>query len=376
MFKLSSRRYTGAKTKLLSHIDSVFLRHLSALQDIQNLSFFDVFAGTGVVSEFFMRHYGTDFNVADLQSNDKKADKKPRFTHFILNDFLHSNYAIYKGFFGGKSFDNAKLGRIAKSYNALNVAKIPANYYTHSFGNLFFSEVDSSIIGHIRDDLDALLDAGKITQREFYILLCSLIYSADRVANTVGHYDAYRKNIPLQDRFSFGLIKPLDMANVDCEIFRADSNVLVRDFVAQNRQIDIAFIDPPYNSRQYARFYHLLETLAKNDKPKLYGVARKPEPENVSEYCKSNAKEAFADLVANLTQCTKILLVTYNNTYSSKSSSSQNKISLEQITQILQSHGTTHKYEFDFKAFTSGKTEFSNHKEMIFVCEVAHNFCA
>ncbi|MGX3011662.1 hypothetical protein ACWIUD_08925 [Helicobacter sp. 23-1044] len=42
-----------------------------------------------------------------------------------------------------------------------------------------------------------------------------------------------------------------------------------------------------------------------------------------------------------------------------------------QITQILQSHGTTNKYEFDFKAFSTGKTEFSNHKEMIFVCEVA-----
>ena len=374
MFKLSSRRYTGAKTKLLSHIDSVFLRHLSALQDMQNLSFFDVFAGTGVVSEYLMRHYGADFNVADLQGKNayKKADKKPRFTRFMLNDFLHSNYTIYKGFFGGKSFDNAKLGCIAKSYNALNVTKIPPNYYTHSFGNLFFSEGDSSIIGHIRDDLDALLDAGKITQREFYILLSSLIYSADRVANTVGHYDAYRKNIVLQDRFRFELIKPLRCA-CEAEIFKQDSNALVRDFVAQNRQIDIAFIDPPYNSRQYARFYHLLETLSKNDKPKLYGVAKKPTPENVSVYCQSKAKEAFSDLVANLAKCAKILLVTYNNTYSSKSTSSQNKISLEQITQVLESHGITHKYEFDFKAFSTGKTEFKNHKEMIFVCEVAQS---
>ena len=371
MFKLSSRRYTGAKTKLLNHIDSVFLRHLSALQDTQNLSFFDVFAGTGVVSEYFMRHYGADFNVADLQGKnaDKKADKKPRFTRFILNDFLHSNYAIYKGFFGGESFDNAKLWHIAKSYNALNVAKIPANYYTHSFGNLFFSEADSSIIGHIRNDLDALLDAGKITQKEFFILLSSLIYSADRVANTVGHYDAYRKNIALQDKFKFELIEPLQNT-CEVDIFRADSNALAVDFVSQNRQIDIAFIDPPYNSRQYARFYHLLETLSKNNKPKLYGVAKKPTPENVSLYCKSEAKEAFSDLVVNLVKCAKILLVTYNNTYSSKSTSSQNKISLEQITQILESHGTTHKYEFDFKAFSTGKTEFSNHKEMIFLCEI------
>ena len=371
MFKLSSRRYTGAKTKLLSQIESCLLKHLNALQDTQNLSFFDVFAGTGVVSEYFMQHYAQNCNEVDFarKNVDKKTNKKPRFMRFILNDFLHSNYAIYKGFFGGESFDNAKLGQIVKSYNSLNVAKIAPNYYTHSFGNLFFSNGDSSIIGYIRDDLDALLEMGKITQKEFYILLSSLIYSADRVANTVGHYDAYRKNIALQDRFNFKLIEPLELP-CKVEIFMADSNALVMDFARQNRQIDIAFIDPPYNSRQYARFYHLLETLTKNDKPKLYGVARKPEPENVSVYCQSRAKEAFSDLVANLAKCAKILLVTYNNTYASKSSSSQNKISLEQITQILESQGITHKYEFDFRAFSTGKTEFKNHKEMIFVCEI------
>ncbi len=141
-------------------------------------------------------------------------------------------------------------------------------------------------------------------------------------------------------------------------------------FTARKRQIDITFIDPPYNSRQYARFYHLLETLSKNDKPKLYGVAKKPAPELVSEYCKSGAKVAFENLVQSLAKCSKILLVTYNNTYVSKSSSSHNKITLEQIQGILSTFGEVFKYEFDFKAFTSGKTEFSNHKEMIFVCEI------
>lgn len=353
MYKLSSRRYTGAKTKLLSHIDSVFLKHLSTLQDRHNLSFFDVFAGTGVVSEYFMRHYGL-----------KSSEETPRFTHFIINDFLHSNYAIYNGFFGNESFDIAKLQNIAQGYNALD--KIPPNYYTRSFGNLFFSLADSSIIGHIRDDLDTLLHTGAITKREFYILLSSLIYSTDRVANTVGHYDAYRKNVALQDRFKFGLIEPLIC---DCEIFREDSNALAKEFAKQKRQIDIAFIDPPYNSRQYARFYHLLETLSKNDKPKLYGVAKKPTPENVSAYCKSEAKQAFANLIANLSKCAKILLVTYNNTISANPRSNT-RMNEEQITQILQNVGATHKYEFDFKAFSTGKTEFKNHKEMIFVCEI------
>ncbi|WP_353738472.1 DNA adenine methylase, partial [Helicobacter bilis] len=43
------------------------------------------------------------------------------------------------------------------------------------------------------------------------------------------------------------------------EIYKEDSNILAQNLAKQKRQIDIAFIDPPYNSRQYSRFYHLLE---------------------------------------------------------------------------------------------------------------------
>lgn len=143
-----------------------------------------------------------------------------------------------------------------------------------------------------------------------------------------------------------------------------------RNFIKTiNLQIDLAFIDPPYNSRQYARFYHLLETLNKNDKPKLYGIARKPTPENVSVYCQSKAKEAFSDLVANLAKCAKILFVTYNNTISANPRSNT-RMNEHEIYEILNTFGKVFKYEFDFKAFNTGKTEFNNHKEMIFVCEI------
>ena len=34
---------------------------------------------------------------------------------------------------------------------------------------------------------------------EKFILITSLIYAADRIANTVGHYDAYRENLDTID---------------------------------------------------------------------------------------------------------------------------------------------------------------------------------
>ncbi|WP_163556590.1 DNA adenine methylase [Helicobacter suis] len=343
MFNLSNRRYTGAKTKILNEIGAV-VAGISSIKNKPYKVFLDVFGGTGVVSEFFIH--------------------RSIFTHFILNDFLHANHAIYQAFLAQEPFNAVLLNSLCKRYNALE--NLADNYYSENFGGKFFSPLDAKKIGFIRDDIDHLLNNHVITLKEFYILLSSLLFSADKIANTVGHYDAYRKNTPLQDRFKFGLIQPIQTPYA-IDIHKMDANTLAKNL---NMPIDVAFVDPPYNSRQYSRFYHLLETLTKNDQPKLYGQALKPQPENMSTYCKVNAKLAFKDLIQTLAQKTKVLVVTYNNTYTSKSSSSQNKITLQEISAILQSSGKLSTYEFPFKAFSAGKTEFKAHKEYIFVCEV------
>lgn len=128
---------------------------------------------------------------------------------------------------------------------------------------------------------------------------------------------------------------------------------------------DIAYIDPPYNSRQYSRFYHIYENLVKWEKPKLYGVALKPEPENMSKYCTVKAKDAFKDLVENLN--VKYLAVSYNNTYKSKSKSSKNKIEYEEIVEILNGVGETKIFEQSHQYFNAGKTDFNDHKEFLFL---------
>ncbi len=169
----------------------------------------------------------------------------------------------------------------------------------------------------------------------------------DKIANTVGHYEAYRKKEILQDRFIFELISPI----------KHDKNIMIErknaNELAKTLKMDLVFIDPPYNSRQYSRFYHLYENLVQWKKPKLYGTALKPSCENMSEYCRSNAKKELSDLIEKL-DCKRIAL-TYNNTYNSKSSSSQNKIGFKE-----KAHGF----------FNSGKTDFKEHKEFLFIVEV------
>lgn len=377
-FNLSQRRYTGSKTKLLESIDEALLKHFD-YKGCENLSFFDVFAGTGVVSEYFIQ--------------------KKEFSHLIINDFLESNFVIYKGFFAKESFDTTKLESYTKAFNELNLPlnskkyshktiekdfhtslasptnleALQDNYYSLNFGNSFFSLRDSKKIGFIREELDNLLESKKITKQEFTILLTSLLYSVDRIANTVGHYDAYRKNVRLQDRFIFMLIKPLTLQDKNVEIYKKDSNILAKEFLECKNIIDIAFLDPPYNSRQYSRFYHLLETLTLNHKPTLYGIAKKPEATNMSEYCKVNAKIALKDLLDSLKHYTRYIVMTYNNT-NSANARSNTRISLNELKILLETIGKTSIHEYHFKAFNSGKTDtntsFKEHKEYVFVCEV------
>ena len=136
----------------------------------------------------------------------------------------------------------------------------------------------------------------------------------------------------------------------------------------QGIQVDLVYIDPPYNSRQYSRFYHVLENITNWKKPLLFGEACKPEPENMSEYCRASATKAFESLIMSL-DC-KYIVVSYNNTYNSKSNSSRNKISLESICSILEKRGKVTVFEKPYRFFDAGKTKLPDHKELVFIAKV------
>ena len=258
--QLHNRRYIGSKHKLIEWIFSIINK------ECEGSSFADVFAGTGIVS----------------------AIAAKQFKKIIVNDFLYSNYAIYQAFLGSGEWDKNKIDNIIKDYNNICGEDLENNYFSNHFGDKYFSSNSSKIIGFIRENIEK--NKNNLTNREYYILITSLLYAIDKIANTVGHYDAYFKKDSINDDFFMKPIDPIDVNEVS--IFREDTNLLVKKIKA-----DVVYIDPPYNSRQYSRFYHVLETLTKWDKPKLHGVALKPNPENMSDYCRAEAKNKFAELV-------------------------------------------------------------------------------
>ena len=91
-------------------------------------------------------------------------------------------------------------------------------------------------------------------------------------------------------------MKPAELIinDQDHEVFNEDINE-----VAEKVKGDILYLDPPYNQRQYATNYHMLETIAKYDNPKIHGKTGLRDYQNQkSFYCsKSQVKKAFKDLI-------------------------------------------------------------------------------
>lgn len=332
---ITQRRYLGSKTKLLSFIDNILEK-----EKIDFKSFADIFAGTGTVANHF---------------HDRSK--------IIVNDILDSNTHVYNAFFGKDNIREEKLKERLKHYNDIDVKKYTDNYFSKNFSNTYFDAENTKKIGLIRDDIEKLFEEKIITKREKSYLLTSLIYALDKIANTVGHYDAYRK-IDIPDKKLFLL--PLDIKNskYPAEIYKGDANEVVKKIKA-----DVVYIDPPYNSRQYSDAYHLLENITTWKKEKVYGVAKKIDRSHIkSKYNMKSAGVAFSDLIDNIDA--KYILVSYNDMGTSGNARSQSRISDHEILSALKRRGEVRVFETDFKQFTTGKSSKSDLKERIFLCKV------
>ncbi len=328
--KINSRRYLGNKYRILP-----FIKKTLAEQCGDFGTFADIFAGTGAVASAY-------------------TDKK-----LITNDILYSNYLCHLTWFSSQDFDSEKIKGYVEYFNSdLPYEK---NYMTENFSGTYFSDKVCSKIGFIRDFIEKEFSVEKINEKERAILVTSLLYGMDKIANTCGHYDAYRQNAALPDEISFPLPLPdKNLKNNEC--YNMDANELVKKISA-----DVVYIDPPYNSRQYSDAYHLLENVARWKKPEVFGVARKMDRTGLkSKYCTRSAPSAFDDLIKNIKA--KFIVVSYNNMAKKGNDRSNARISDAEILHTLECRGEVKVFSQVLKAFTTGKSEHFDNEERLFVC--------
>lgn len=331
--QIQSRRYLGNKYKLLGFIESVVSEKCEGIK-----SFCDIFAGTGVV--------GWKFNNQN--------------TKIISNDILHANFVCLRTFLGINELPHKTIFDKISYLN--NLCDHNSNYFSYHFGGTYFTEENARKIGVIREEIEHIAE----TELEKNVLICSLLYAVDKIANTVGHYDSYRKKLDTRQPLRL-LIPDIQYGeNRNNEIYKQDANSLIRRL-----NCDVLYLDPPYNSRQYSDAYHLLENLAEWKKPKVKGVAQKMDRSHIkSDYCRANATSAFADLI-RYADCKHILL-SYNSTGKSKDERSNARISDDDILRILNERGHVEIFETNYPAFTAGKSPVNGNSERIFYCKVVH----
>ncbi len=341
--EIQSRRYLGSKSRLLP-----FLHRVVASERIEYTRFGDLFAGTGVVAH--------SFNRADVR--------------VVANDYLASNAVSLSCWLGVQEWNVAEAARLIARLNALPADE--ANYVSEQFGGRYFSPANARKIGAVRDAIAALEAEGRISPALRAVALTSLLYAMDRVARTVGHYDAFRRwpdDSGTDDALRHDRPLRLLLPRVDPErnagnaIFHEDANALVRRV-----EVDLLYLDPPYNSRQYSDTYHVLETILQNDKPPLVGVARKrPGRPARSRYCGRHAAQALTDLVDHA-RC-RWLLFSYNNMAGGDKRSNA-ILAGDAIETILQRRGEVTVHATPFNSFTSRRELIAGHEERVYVCRV------
>jgi adenine-specific DNA-methyltransferase len=233
--------------------------------------------------------------------------------------------------------DAASIDRAAIERKIARLAAVPDvdGYVTQTFCRdaRYFQEHNGRRIDAIRPAIDELAD----DELEHAILLTSLIEAADRVDSTTGVQMAYLKHWSERSNRKLELRVP-ELFDGTGIATRMDANEL-----APILDVDLVYLDPPYNQHSYFGNYHVWETIARGDQPSTYGIANKriDVRETKSAYnSKPRASATFADLVAKLDA--PYLLVSFND---------EGYIPPAAMDELLRARGDVARIDIDFKRY-------------------------
>jgi adenine-specific DNA-methyltransferase len=282
-------RYIGNKTRLLDFLDQVLDSN-----DIRGGRAFDAFSGTASVGRHLKRR---GFHVAAcdvmtysfvFQNAYVVTDAFPTFQRVLNEDEelrrLGSDRAwsqlsaeragLQTDLFGSGSAEGA-IGAagdgIFRVFTYLEKLLSPATsmltkHYSpfgggEEGGRMYYTANNAQRIDSIRERLHSWRTAGLLTDTEYFVLLACLLEAADAVANTAGVYAAFIKS------WQSNALRPIRLpypelvtnSNLSCTAIQGDAI----DAINGVGSLDVLYLDPPYNTRQYGSYYHLPELIAK-----------------------------------------------------------------------------------------------------------------
>jgi adenine-specific DNA-methyltransferase len=333
--------YIGNKRSLLGFIGGG-IRRVQQRLNKDKLAMFDVFSGSGIVARYF-KQFSDLLIVNDLENYSRVINECYLSNQSELDMPLLKNY--YNDITGALENNEFKKGIISNLYAPADENNIKPEE------RVFYTIRNAGYIDTARQLIDTIPEP----YRNYF--LAPLLSEASIHANTSGVFKGFYKNKETgigqfggynQDalvRITGNISLPFPVfSNFDCDtnIYRGDSNRVIDDVP----EVDIAYLDPPYNQHPYGSNYFMLNVILDYKKPenisKISGI---PEDWNRSNYNKENhAYPALTELVTNIKS--KYILISFN---------SEGFISLSEMTEMLNRIGRVEVLETNYTAFRGSR---------------------
>ncbi len=234
------------------------------------------------------------------------------------NDIQYYSFVISKAIIENNSniitSNDAKKDLYANYYDNLK-----NKYYSFIYDNykdIYYSEKQCLEIDSIRYAIDKIED--KYIKA---LYLTALLNTASMLESTFGFFTSSsignneKKNSNVWSLFSknFQKYKNIILTNYKNKAF----NMNYKDLINSNDfdKVSCVYIDPPYSNEQYSRLYHILETIAKYDNPKLEYSAKYRADRFKSEFSsKMKVKKEFKEMLTTLSKKNKKVVLSYSST--------------------------------------------------------------
>ena len=302
--------YIGNKRKILP-----FIKTSLDKIGMKNYHFLDLFSGSGIVSRLAKVHGAKKITANDIE-----------YYSAILNEvFLRNKEGDKKNFESAKEYLLSKPlfeGWVTKNYapkDDNNIQRGERCFYTRE-NALLIDSYSQLIFNH---DYFDWVSYAMVSSETAYLLLASLIYEASVHTNTSGVFKGFYKN--KQGIGQFGgegknaLQRILGKIDPQFPVFcpnETENLILQEDasrVVSEIKDIDITYIDPPYNQHPYGSNYFMLNAIAKNKCPdEISKVSGIPKDWNRSIYNKrvEGVKQLLKDVE---TVDSKYVLLSYSS---------------------------------------------------------------
>ena len=250
--------YIGNKRKLLPLIYDAINR-----TGLRGGTFFDVFAGSGVVSRLAKL---AGFRVI---SNDWEP-----YAEKINHAYIATNSPPEFSRLGGLDGAIASLNSLpgARGYIATHYCPADDEHYDPETERMFYTQQNGRLIDAIRERIADWRASGVMDSTEEAVLLASLIYQASYCSNTSGVFKGFHRGWGGATRTAWYRIRSHLTLGAPVFFDNGLDNIVLKEdaaAIANKIECDIAYLDPPYNQHQYGANYHLLNTVALWDKPEI-----------------------------------------------------------------------------------------------------------